>query len=286
MKNLFFRNIIPALLFITSVLAVNAQKLTAEEVVSKHLESIGAKRAEIKNQLILTDVSVSQKGSTQGIVGKAIILSSGERNLWGMNLNSNDYPQDRFGFNGKDTKIGFARPAARSIIGDFIYSYNELLSQGLLGGTLSNSWALLKDTKNFKLSYEGTKKIDEKETHVVSFIPRNGSDLSIKMYFDKQNFQHLRTEYNRVISATQGASVDSSAGQGEDRYRLVEDFSNYKNMGGLILPSKYKISYSYSSSASVRSQQKRNREMEWNFEVINFSFNQQLDENSFNIEGK
>src|SRR5688500_11716806 len=219
MKNSFFNNIIlVSLLIVSSFAAANAQKMTAEEVVSKHLESIGEKRGGIKNQLILTDVRVNQKGSTQEINGKALILSSGEKNLWGMNLNSNNYPQDRFGFDGKNTKVGFVLPAVRSIIGDFIYSYNELLNQGLLGGTLSNSWALLKnDDKNFKVSYDGTKKIDGKETHVVSFNPRRGSDLSIKMYFDKQNFQHLRTEYNRVVSATQGSSVDSSAGRGEDR---------------------------------------------------------------------
>ena len=288
MKNSFFNNIIlVSLLFVSSFAAANGQKMTAEEVVSKHLESIGEKRGGIKNQLILTEVRINQKGNAQEINGKALILSSGEKNLWGMNLNSNNYPQDRFGFNGKDTKVGYVLPAVRSVIGDFIYSYNELLNQGLLGGTLSNSWALLNnDDKKFKLSYDGTKKIDGKETHVVSFSSRRGSDLSIKMYFDKQNFQHLRTEYNRVVSATQGSSVDSSAGRGEDRYRLVEDFSEYKKMGDLMLPSKYKISYSYSSSASVQSSAKRNREMEWNFEVINFSFNQQLDDNSFDIEAK
>jgi hypothetical protein len=286
MTNLFFRNIIPVfLLFISSVVAINAQKMTAEEVVSKHLESIGEKRAEIKNQLIVSDVRVIQKGSAQEISGKALILSSGEKNLWGMNLSSNDYPQDRFGFNGKNTKVGYVIPAARSALGDFIYSYNEILNQGLLGGTLSNSWALLKnDAKSFKVSYEGTKKIDGRETHVISYNPRGGSDLSIKMYFDKQNFQHLRTEYNRVIAASQGSSIDNSAGQGEDRYRLIEDFSEFKKMGNLMLPSKYKISYSYSSSAAIRTAQKRNREMEWNFDIKTYSFNQSLDENSFNIE--
>lgn len=286
MTNLFFRNIIPVfLLFISSVAAVNAQKMTAEEVVSKHLESIGEKRAEIKNQIIVSDVRVIQKGNTQAINGKALILSSGEKNLWAMNLSSNDYPQDRFGFNGKNTKVGYVIPAARSVIGDFIYSYKELLNQGLLGGTLSNSWALLKtDAKSFKLSYEGTKKIDGKETHVISYNPKGGSDLSINMYFDKQSFQHLRTEYNRVISARPGSSIDNSAGQGVDRYRLTEDFSEYKKMGNLMLPGKYKISYSYYNNSSIQTQQKRSREMEWNFDIKTYSYNQPLDENSFNIE--
>jgi hypothetical protein len=204
-----------------------------------------------------------------------------------MNFNSNAYPQDQFSFNGKNTKIGFVRPSERSIIGDFIFLYEELLKEGLLGGPLSTSWALINaDAKKSKLSYEGTKTINDKEAYVLSFSPKSGSDLSIKMYFDKQNFQHVRTEYNRVISARQGPNVDGSAGQGEDRYRLVEDFSKYIKMGNLMLPSVYKLSYSYASNSSIRLSGKANREAEWTFNITNFSFNQQLDDNSFDINIK
>jgi hypothetical protein len=271
------------------IINVKAQKITAEEVVLKHLDSIGTKenRAAVKNQLIFNNVEFKLKGSTNVINGKGLILSSGEKNLWGMNLNSNDYPQDQFGYNGKDTKVAFSRPGARSIIGDFILSYDDLLKKGLLGGTLSASWALLNiDANKSKVSYEGTKTIDGKDTHILSFSPKGGSDLSIKMYFDKQTYQHLRTEYNRVIAARQGSTVDNSAGQGEDRYRLVEDFSNFTKMGNLTLPGVYKLFYAYSSNASIRLSKNSNREAEWIFKVTNYSFNQALDENSFEINVK
>ena len=274
------------LFFLTSV---KAQKMTAEEVLAKHLESIGTKEnhAAVKNQIIFHDIEFNQKGSTAVIKGKGLILSSGEKSLWGMNLNSNDYPQDQFGYNGKDTKVGYARPGVRSIIGAFIISYNDFLKEGLLGGTLSSSWALLNaESKKSKLSYEGTKTIDGKDTHVLSFSPKGGSDLSVKMYFDKQTFQHLRTEYNRVIAAVPGETVDGSGKISPERYRLVEDFSKHTKMGNLTLPAFYKLSYSYSTNAAVNVAGKSNREVEWVFNVTNYSFNQPLDETSFDINVK
>lgn len=277
-----------SILLIVSVSAV-AQKLTAEEIVTKHLASIGTKeaRSNIKSQILLGDVQFRQKGNVEAISGKFVIVSAEEKTLWGMNLNSNDYPQDRFGYDGKDVKVGFATPGTRSFLGSFINSYKELLKEGLLGGSLTTSWILADtDLKNARLSYDGTKKIDGKENLVVSYSSKKGSDLSIKMYFDKETFQHLRTEYNRVIAARQGTTVDTSASQGEERYKLVEDFSNFKSAGGLILPATYKISYSYFNSNAIQSKQKSNRDVEWTFNITNFTFNPLMDADSFDIEAQ
>ncbi len=263
--------------------------MTPEAIVAKHLESVGTKenRAAIKNQVIFTNVEFKLKGSSSSLNGKGLILSSGQKNLWGMNFESNAYPEDKFSYNGRNTKVAFIRPGERSIIGDFVFTYGELLKDGLLGGTLSSSWALSNmDTKKSKLSYEGTKEIDGKDSYVLSFSPKGGTDLDIKLYFDKETFQHIRTEYSRLIAARQGGSVDGSAGQGEDRYRVVEEFSKFTKMGDLTLPSVHKLSYAYSSNAAIRIAGKSNREVEWTFRVANFSFNQQLEDSSFDVNVK
>jgi hypothetical protein len=289
MKHLRLPALFVLLVIFLSLNSTFAQKMSAEDIVAKHLDSIGTKekRSEIKNQTMLGDIRFVVKGSTVALDGKAVIFSAGEKTLWGLNLNSNDYPADRFSYNGKETKVAYIRPGTRSILGGFIYSYGELLKEGLLGGTLTSSWALLNnDAKNAKLSFDGTKKIGDKETYVISYSPKKGSDLSIKMYLDSQTFQHIRTEYNRVIGARQGTSVDSSAGQGEDRYRLVEDFSDFKKAGNLTLPSVYKISQSYSSSASIRTRQSANYEIGFTFNLVNYSYNQQIDDNSFELNAR
>jgi len=268
---------------------VNAQKMTAEEVIAKHLDSIGSQklRALIKNQFVLADLEVKVKGSAVPMSGKAVILSEGDKSLWGMNLNSNDYPQDRFGFDAKDTKVGFSRPGVRSVLGGFILSYKELLKEGLLGGSLLSSWALLNtDARKAKISYDGTKKIDDKETHVLSYTPKSGSDLSIKMYFDAKTFRHVRTEYIRIISAAQGRTIDSSAAQSSDYYRLTENFSDFQTSSTITIPKTYKIFYSYTNNSAVRTSPGSSKELEWVFSVTNFSTNQELEPNSFNIDAK
>lgn len=272
-----------------SSVTVTAQKMTAEEVLAKHLDSIGSPkvRALIKNQFALAELEVKVKGSATPMVGKAVILSENDKSLWGMNLNSNDYPQDRFGFDGKETKVGYTRPGVRSVIGGFIYSYKELLKEGLLGGSLLSSWALLNyDARKGKISYDGTKKIDDKETHTLSYSPKGGSDLTIKMYFDAKTFRHVRTEYTRVVSAIQGRTVDSSAAQSADYYRLTENFSDFQTSSGITIPKIYKISYSFTNNSPVRSSPNSNKEIDWVFSITNFSTNQELDQNSFNIDAK
>ena len=272
-----------------SLITANAQKLTAEEVINKHLDAIGSKekRAAIKNQFILSDAQFQVKGSVATAVGKAIFLSAGEKNLWGLNLNSNDYPQERFAFDGKDTKIGYIRPGVRSALGSFLFSNKELLREGLLSGVLLNSWSLLNtDSKKAKISYDGTRKIDDQETHVLSYSPKSGSDLTIKMYFDAKTFRHLRTEYTQTIAASQGATIDTSASRTSDLFKMTEDFSNFQTVNGITIPKTYKLSYSYTNNAPVRTTTTTNKEMEWRFTVTNFSVNQELDQNSFNIEAK
>ena len=263
-----------------------AQKFSPEEIVAKHLDSIGTKekRDSIKNQILSGNVQFTLTGAATPVTGRFVIASAGEKNLWGMNLNSNDYPMDRFGYDGKDVQVGFAKPGSRSILGFFIYSYRELLKEGFLGGTLESSWALMNTAaKNPKLSYEGKKKINGTEALVLSYLPKSGSDLSVRMYFNASNFQHLRTEYNRSIAARQGATIDTSAGQGEDRYQLIEDFSDFKDVNGLTLPTTYKLSYSFFNGGTTQSTGKKSQEAEWKFTVTNFSYNQSLHDSSFNI---
>lgn len=278
-------NILSLFLIITlSLIVAKAQKLTAEEVIDRHLKSIAdaEKLAAVRNQFILADLQFIVKGSTSQAIGKAVVLSEGDKNLWGLNLNANDYPLDKFAFDGKNIKVGYIRPGVRSILGDFILSNGELLKDGLLGGTLSSSWALLRtDSRKAKISYDGTKKINGEQAHVLSYMPKGGSDLTIKMYFDAKNFRHLRTEYTRVISARPGQTVDTSAGQTADYYQLSESFSNFRNINGITIPKTYKIFYSYTGSSGRGS-----REMEWSFNITNFTLNQELAPNSFNIEAK
>lgn len=289
MKQSKFSILFVLLTVLLSTNSVFAQKMTAAEVLSKHLDSIGTKekRASIKNQTIFSDVQMSLKVGTLKTSGKGVFFSEGERNSLGFALNSNEYPADQFSFNAKNVKTSYITPGNRSVLGGFIYSYPELLKQGLLGGTLLSSWTLLNtETNKAKLSYDGTSKINGKETYVISYQPKGGSDLDIKMYFDAKTFQHMRTDYHRYIGARMGRSVDGSAGQSSNRYRLTEDFSNFQKLDGLVLPGEYTITYSSTGVSSTQAVQNANREIEWKFKVTNYSYNQKLNDTDFEIAGK
>ncbi len=83
-----------------------------------------------------------------------------------------------------------------------------------------------------------------------------------------------------------GATVDGSAGQSPNRYTLTEDFSNFQKMDGLMLPGEYTITYSSTVISTRQTVQNANREIEWKFKVTNYSYNQKLDDTSFEIAGR
>lgn len=269
--------IVPAVCF--------AQSIDSQDVITKHRNSIASRDAiaAVKNQLVLGDIQFTFKGSAQVISGKGLVLSAGDKVLWGMNFASNDYPQDRFAFDGKKANVGRATPTTRSLLGDFLFRHDELLKHGLLGGTLSSSWVLLNDANISRFSSGGRKTIDGKETVVLKYSPKGGSDLSIKMYFDAKNYQHVRTEHTFVRPPNQGPTVDTSAGQSGEIMELTEDFSNFKKLGDLTLPSTYKITFSRTGTAAGAAPHRTNRDAEWTFVVTDYGINRELDENSFKL---
>jgi hypothetical protein len=97
-KHFKFSALFVLLTFLVGVNSAFAQKLTAAEVLSKHLDSIGTKekRASIKNQTIFCDVQMSLKGGTLKSTGKGVFFSAGEKNSLGFALNSTEYRQTSF----------------------------------------------------------------------------------------------------------------------------------------------------------------------------------------------
>jgi hypothetical protein len=270
-----------AALIIFSSIPANAQKINVNDLIAKHLDSIGPKdkRDAVKNQLLLADARVNFRSTTFESRGKGLIVSEKGKILIGMKFDANDYPQDRFAFDGK--KVAIDRPSNgkyRSILGEFIFNSEELLEDGLLGGTLSASWLLMDVSSKGKASYEGTKKLDGVDTNIIEFMPKGGSDLTIKIYLDAKTNRHIRTEYTRVINAALGGSVDTSAGISGKTYTLTEDFGDFKKMGDLTLPSQYKITHSIAGAASIA-----NRDVTWIFTITDCGYNRELDANSFNI---
>ncbi|MFZ0749197.1 MAG: hypothetical protein WAM70_07545, partial [Pyrinomonadaceae bacterium] len=247
-----FAAVVVAFLFVAgarvatvSVTAGDEQKMKPEELVAKHLESIGTAeaRAAARNRIIngISELTLKQGGSGN-LVGSALMASEGNKNMIMMGFNRADYDSEKISYNGNKLTVAQIRPGVRSPTGEFFRTHDEMFREGLFGGTLSQSWPLLNVAERKpKLEYGGTKKIGGRLAHELKYMPNKGASLKIKLYFDAENFRHIRSEYERQIAATMGARPIDSGGRLDTRYKAVEEFSDFKEENGLTLPHTYKF---------------------------------------------
>lgn len=281
----FYNNKLAALLLFfisfSFTASVSAQKLTAEEIIAKHLDSIGTKenRAKIKNigligsaQFSVLRAPVFTRGNST--LGKLVIFSEGDKIFMGARFNSQDYPLEELIYDGKNINTGFVQPGKHSMLGYFLINNRDIVGEGLFSGPLSTTWSLLNwESQKVKVKENGTKKIDGKQTYVVDYTLKGSSQLSIKLYFDSETFQLMRTEYTRTFPRPMVTDPTQSSFQVETVHKLTEEFSNYKQVKGISLPQAYKINLLSTGSTT--------NELEWNFTFTEFLFNEKLDPKTF-----
>ena len=258
------------------------QKMKPEELIAKHLESIGTAeaRAAARNRIItgVSELTLKQ-GGTGNLVGSALMASEGNKNLLMMAFERPDYPAEKLGYNGHKLSVKEIRPGVRTPLGEFFRTHEEMFREGLVGGSLSQSWPLLNVAERKpKLEYGGTKKIDGRLAHELKYIPNKGASLKIKLYFDAENFRHIRSEYERVIAATMGARPIDSGSRLDTRYKVVEEFSDFKEENGLTLPHTYKFELHISSGSAPML-------LDWVLSLQKFTFNQSMSGKEFDVEG-
>jgi len=256
-----------------------ADKLSTEELVAKHLASIGSKE----------DIAASRTriatGATQArlrltntpveLSGPAQIASDGDKFLLAMIFPANNYPYEKISFDGENLVIGVLTQGGRSVLGNFLSSQPSLLKHGLIGGVLSSAWPLFNlDHRDAKVSYAGMDKINGKPVHKLKYTPRNAGDLNINLYFDTNTFQHVRSQYDYVVSARQGAVAETSVSQHDNRFKLIEEFSDFQPTGKLLLPHTYAIEL-------IVELPNRTQTLEWTISLQQFSFNEPIDPRAF-----
>lgn len=245
-------------------------KLKSEDVLAKHIESIGAPDAvaAARNRKIEGSAQVRNvRNRTSTVIGGAFLASTPDKNVVLMAFeapNVGDYRGERVYFDGKKLVIPYVTAAERSPAGTFIFDYPEIAKGYLLGGVLSASWALLDaPAKVGKFELQGREKIGETEAYKVRYVPKGGSSLTIRMYFDVATFRHIRTEYQRTETA---GTVRVDEGRlNENRFKLVEDFSDFSLVDGLNLPKAYKVTFRYETLRS-------SSEIEWSIKLTRFDF--------------
>jgi hypothetical protein len=270
--------VIPAILLIAQALPSYAADMKPEDIVAKHLDSIGTAQARAAAKSRVVEGTVDYRilvGGAGNLDGKSVLVSEADKVQFMMKLNNNLYHGEQFIYDGKDYQI--ARTTAnknRSSLGEFVQVQDVVLREGLWGGALSTAWPLYDlNGHKVKLTYAGIKKVDGNDAIELRYSPKKSSDVDISLFFDPQTFRHVETVYfvrqraqlgnvdpqlanaqatgpeaGPTFPATGGVvgqtNETATASQQETRYRLEEHFSDFESFGGLNLPTHYTIHFS------------------------------------------
>jgi hypothetical protein len=256
------------------------RKMTAEELVVRHLESIGQTEARARAASRVASGKTSliiRIGGASNLEGQAMIVSTGTKLRFGMKFAQPDYPGEDMAFDGNKSATGILPQGRRTGLSAFLNSQNLPLKEGLMCGALSTAWPLLRvEQTQPRLDYKGLKKIDGRQLHELSYRPRKGgSDLNVLIYLDPETFRHVRTKYSFVISASIGTREAPNSNP-ESHYAFTEDFDDFRVIDGLTLPHKYRLQYSSEGRMGSSLQ-------DWTVVIDRVSHNTTLDNQLFSI---
>jgi hypothetical protein len=277
-------------IFSLSIFAQKSKKAELKEIIEKHLAAIGTLEKRTLNRKIKGDTEfrlISGESPIPNLTGKSNITSEDRSTYFMMSFASPIYTYEKFAFDGKivshlnlflkEASVRRENTGQQSIapLTIFYSRYPELFEYGLVGGTLTSAWFLqtLENNPKAKCGLGSAKKIDGKEIFVIDVRISGNSFEKIKIFIDKSNYRHIRTEFKS------GASSE----------KVTEDFSDFKNENGLTLPHKLK---SYGKLASVERFDRistlpaRRSEYEWETTFTDFLFDQKFDTDLFRIKEK
>ncbi len=256
------------------------EAIKAEVIIAKHIEAIGPPDLlkSINSHVIRGTCKYTFRSGISGqAAGDVAMASDGAKSLIAMAFAGTDYPAEQLAFDGKQVTTSYIRPGARTPLGSFILMDQAIVKEGLMGGVLGSSWPLLDLTaRNPKLEFGGTRKVENRQFYVLRYKPRGGSDFSINLYFDKETFLHVRSEYDRLVSAQIGRGVDASAGVRSTRYHMNEEFSDFKSESGLTMPHTYKLQIRAETPNGAQ-------QSEWSLTLNEFKFNLPIDASLFKL---
>ncbi len=227
---------------------VLAGDLKPEEIIARHLQSIGLPEARAGSNSRLVEGAASYRllvGGSGQLQGKAVFASQGRKTHFLLKVLTSQYYGEQFICDGEHTNVSATySDKTYSDLADFIKAQDVALREGLLGGVLTTAWPLLDlNSRNSKLASHGTKTVDGHELVVVRYVPKKYSDLEILLYFDKESFHHVLTTYTATIAPRIALTDEESAREQEDRYRIEERFSDFQTADGLTLPSHYELRF-------------------------------------------
>jgi hypothetical protein len=226
------------------------EKLKPEELIAKHLDSIGSveKRKAVKSRTTSGSAQVAFRvGGSGSLNGKANVLSQGNSVRLGFTFPALEYPGEQLAFDGNKVTAGQSSPGNYPPFSGFVYENDMLMKEGLLFGTLSTGWALFDVTsRKPKLDLSGLKKVDGKQLYELKYQSRSTRvNMQAWFYFDPETYRHVRSQFKLEIPASASTRITDSAEM--VRYQIIERFDQFKDVDGLTLPHSHNIEFSVDS---------------------------------------
>jgi hypothetical protein len=253
------------------------KKPTAEEIVSKHIESIGSlqKFSAVKSRTVYGIVAVRMPfGTVPRILPEPgtrkdpgnFLFASTEQNMgMVMKFYNLGYTGEHLAFDGKDATISITKNGQRSAFADFVARYDGVMREGFLGGTLSTSWPLLHVQEGkYKLKYDQLN-VGGKKFHQITCTAKNNRylhDMVVRLIFEFETYRHVMTEYLRWTSVF-------------SMVVFLERFGNFKEVDGLMLPHSYSIQDGNGSDVTAA---------RWSVEVKQISHDEPIDPQLFHAK--
>ena len=279
MKNLI--SLVLCILTVCSFASAQKDKLTAEELLSKHVASIGTPeaRAAAKSLVLIGEGTLSSKLGYSGRAGgPAQFASADNKFLLAIIFNSTNYRYEKLAFDGRE--LSFGRPFGGDLtrLGEFVKSQSSIVKQGLFGGVLSSNWVLARGEKGkVKMDYAGVETMGGKALHKLKLRPSGAGDLRVTAYFEVDTFRHLVTTYEYSIAAY-STSTDrtENALAKASHFSLTEQFSDFKKVGELTLPMGYSITVANDVDTQTEN-------LMWTMSFKQAYFNEPLDASAFKV---
>jgi hypothetical protein len=290
-------------LFLAAFPFAHGAEMKPDDVVAKHLDSIGTAeaRAAVKSRIVQGTTQFKIRVSNAGeLQGTSALVSEGRKAVVMIKLSSGDYRGEQFVTDGDKVSVATTISShRRSSFGEFVRSQDQIVREGLIGGTLTTAWALLNLEENKpKLSFDGEKKVDGRAAYQLTYHSRKKDDLTVHLYFDPETYRHVMTTYAITLASGLGGSSPSmsdqvglttpsnlpgadptqSSKQKETRYAIEERFSDFRTADGLTLPMKDAIHF------TEELQNGTTNVYEWDLNLAEVSNNQSLDPRNFQVK--
>jgi hypothetical protein len=278
MRNAVFSLLI--ILVFSSLGFSQKDKMTSDELITRHLASIGkpdAIAAAKTRILVGKGVLTSKLGYNGRLTGPAQFVSSDDKMLLAIIFDSNEYPYEKLAFDGKDTSFG--RPNGKlTRLSDFVKAQTAIVKQGLFGGALSANWLLANQgSKKAKIDYAGTENINGKQLYKLRVRPSGSGDVTASIYFEPDTFHHVLTVYQYTVEPhmiSSDSTVNATAKA--SYYTLTERFSDFKKVGDLVLPLGYEIDITNQLEDSTE-------QLSWAMTFSQAYYNEPLEASAFKV---